>query len=198
MSERGSSLRLRAALCASLALPLRAVGPPPPAPGMLLIATPRMRDADFSRAVILVIHADARSTMGLILNRPTEKTLMHLFPELRGTQPGRAPIYLGGLVAQGARGLVRPSVTIPRDTRQVLTVFGGVRVVSDAEALARLAAGGALPDTFRVYAGYVGWSAEQLRAELQAGYWTVAAATEASVFDPQPETLWQRLTARQH
>lgn len=186
----------------ALVLPLQAGDAPAlPAAGKLLVATRKMRDADFAQAVILLVHSDAQGAIGLIVNRPTEVPLAHLFPQLKDAPAGRAQVYLGGLVAQGARGLLRsaeknPPKTNPEKTKDALPVFGRVSVISDSTALETLAAGGARPDMFRVFAGYTGWSAEQLRNELKFGYWTIATATESIVFDPHPETLWPRLTAQ--
>ncbi len=212
MPFHASGMRLLAAACLALALPLGAADAPAlPAAGKLLVATRKMRDADFAQAVILLVHSDAQGVIGLIVNRPTEVPLAHLFPNLKDTPAGRAPVYLGGLVAQGARGLVlsaakNPPKTNPEKapdktpgkTKDAVPVFGRVSVISDATALEKMALSGARPDVFRVYAGYTGWTAEQLRAELKFGYWTIATATESIVFDPHPDTLWPRLTAQTH
>ncbi len=210
MSNHGIGLRLLGAACLALALPLWAADAPAlPAAGKLLLATRKMRDADFAQAVILLVHSDAQGAIGLIVNRPTEVPLAHLFPSLKDAPAGKAPVYLGGLVAQGARGLLRsaeknppktnrektPDKT-PDKTKDALPIFGGVSLISDAAALEKMALSGARPDVFRVYAGYTGWSAEQLRGELKSGYWTIATATESIVFDPHPETLWPRLTGQ--
>src|SRR5208282_100808 len=100
-------LRFLAAACLAIVTPLHAADPPLPAPGKLLVATRKMPDADFARAVILLLHSDSQGVVGLIVNRPTEVPLAHLFPELKDAPAGQAPVYLGGLVALGARGLVR-------------------------------------------------------------------------------------------
>ncbi|MGD0000852.1 MAG: YqgE/AlgH family protein [Bryobacteraceae bacterium] len=212
MPFHASGMRLLAAACLALALPLWAADAPAlPATGKLLVATRKMRDADFAQAVILLVHSDAQGVIGLIVNRLTEVPLAHLFPSLKDAPAGKAPVYLGGLVAQGARGLVlsgekNPPKTSPEKTpdktpdktRDALPVFGRVSVISDATALEKMALSGARRDMFRVYAGYTGWSAEQLRNELKFGYWTIATATESIVFDPHPETLWRRLTGQTH
>jgi putative AlgH/UPF0301 family transcriptional regulator len=212
MPFHASGMRLLAAACLALALPLGAADAPAlPAAGTLLVATRKMRDADFAQAVILLVHSDAQGVIGLMVNRPTEVPLAHLFPNLKDAPAGKAPVYLGGLVAQGARGLVlsaaknppktNPEKTpdkTPDKTSDALPVFGRVSVISDATALEKMALSGARPDVFRVYAGYTGWSAEQLRNELKFGYWRVLPPTENVVFDPHPETLWPRLTAQTH
>ena len=49
----------------------------------------------------------------------------------------------------------------------------------------------------RIYAGYAGWSAGQLEAEIQAGAWFVVAAEAADLFAPEPERLWGQVLRRQ-
>ncbi len=46
----------------------------------------------------------------------------------------------------------------------------------------------------RVYEGYVGWSQDQLTSEIARGLWKVIPGSASLVFDPHPETLWQRNT----
>ncbi len=201
--------RLLAAAYLALVLPLCAADAPAlPAPGKLLVATRTMPDADFAQAVVLLLHSDSQGVVGLIVNRPSEVPLSHLFPKLKDAPTGKAPVYLGGLVALGARGLVRslehnpgkaapektnPPKSSPHNRAAAWPVFGGVSVITDPTALEKLALTGARPEVFRVYAGYTGWSAEQLRHELKLGYWTVATPTESIVFDPHPATVWSRL-----
>ncbi len=48
----------------------------------------------------------------------------------------------------------------------------------------------------KLFSGYAGWAPQQLEREIARGGWLVQAATEAIVFDADPDTLWERLTAR--
>jgi putative transcriptional regulator len=54
------------------------------------------------------------------------------------------------------------------------------------------------PSAFRVYAGYVGWSTQQLKSEVVQGLWRVLPADANVVFDPDPEKVWDRLISRPH
>ncbi len=49
----------------------------------------------------------------------------------------------------------------------------------------------------RVFAGYAGWGAGQLEAEIDAGAWFVVDADERDIFDGDPEQLWSRVLRRQ-
>ena len=86
-------------------------------------------------------------------------------------------VYFGGPVALGARCLFRSAKKPETGER----VFGDVFVATKPVAKGR------------VYAGYVGWSAAQLKDEISRGLWQVRDATAAIVFDRNPATLWPRL-----
>jgi len=45
----------------------------------------------------------------------------------------------------------------------------------------------------RVYAGYTGWSTQQLKDELARRLWKALPFDAKIVFDPNPSTLWTRL-----
>jgi putative transcriptional regulator len=49
----------------------------------------------------------------------------------------------------------------------------------------------------RVFAGYAGWGADQLEAEIAEGSWYVVEATTQDVFEPDPTTLWSAVLRRQ-
>jgi putative transcriptional regulator len=86
-------------------------------------------------------------------------------------------LYFGGPVTLGARCLFRSSST-PQNAEHV---FADVYLATKP-----------MPNG-RLYAGYTGWSAVQLRDEVSRGLWQVRDATAALVFDPHPATLWARL-----
>jgi putative transcriptional regulator len=49
----------------------------------------------------------------------------------------------------------------------------------------------------RVFAGYSGWSAGQLQAEIDEGSWYVVRSIPADVLSPHPTRLWQAVLRRQ-
>ncbi len=58
-------------------------------------------------------------------------------------------------------------------------------------------AGSGQPGGVRVFAGYAGWGAGQLAAEIDAGAWWVLPARARDVLDAEPGTLWRRVLRRQ-
>ena len=52
-------------------------------------------------------------------------------------------------------------------------------------------------DGFRLFAGYAGWSAQQLEGEVEEEAWFVVDAQPGDAFDPDPEHLWRNVLRRQ-
>jgi putative transcriptional regulator len=147
--------------------------------GNLLVATTKSHDPDFARSVVLLIHYDSQSAIGLMLNKSTTVPVSEVLPEAKGKS---VTVYAGGPVPIGVRGL-RRSPSPPFFT-----------VVSNKSDLLKMVSEDAPPGSFRVYAGYTGWTAQQLQNEVARGLWRVLPASALSIFDPYPETLWPRLT----
>ena len=161
-----------------------------PAVGKILVATQSAPDPDFARTVILIVHSGEEGVMGFMLNRPSGFPVSHLFPETSSTDAGKAPLYMGGFVAQGVRAVLR-SAAPPQGARRL---FNDVWLILSAAQVEKLVRAGERPPILRAYAGYAGWSQGQLRNELSLGHWRVVPGSAAAVFDSHPETLWKRLS----
>ena len=163
------------------------------AAGKLLVAARGLRDPNFSETVILLAEHSQESAMGLVLNRRTEVSVARLFPNLQKAQGQTAEVYLGGPVTpEGVLALLR-STTPSADTRRVMD---DVHVVTTRTDLEAQIAAGADPRRFRIYIGYAGWGPGQLERETLQGSWHVFTADTAAVFDPEPDSLWQRQLRR--
>jgi putative transcriptional regulator len=134
-----------------------------PTPGNLLIATSKSHDPDLAKSVVLLIHSDPSGAIGLILNHPT-----------------KTETYFGGPIPIGVRVLIRASIRPEHADPLLPELWIATQIPST-------------PGVLRVYAGYVGWSADQLAHEISRGLWRILRATPAIVFDPSPATLWPRL-----
>lgn len=137
------------------------------AEGDLLVATEKSHDSDFAHSAVVLIQYDRESAVGLMLGKPTEIPITEILPEAKGR---RVVVYAGGPLAIGVRGLVRTKAA---------PYF---RVVSNRTELLRLIARGIPASEFRVYAGYVGWTARQLQSEIDRGLWRVEAADAKAIF----------------
>ncbi|WP_106398627.1 YqgE/AlgH family protein [Actinocorallia populi] len=168
-------------------------------PGRLLVATPTLEDPNFRRGVVLVVdHDPGEATLGVVLNRPTEVAVGQILPAWAGLADCPDVVFQGGPVGlDSALALAHlPGTGEPLGWRALDGVPALARIgLVDLDGPPELLAGELA--SFRVFAGYAGWGADQLRSELAEGTWYVLAAEPADVFTAAPERLWQAVLRRQ-
>src|SRR5260221_10519272 len=71
---------------------------------MVLIAHPAFRDLEYRQTVLLAAPAPNGGHVGVILNRPTRRSLGSLFPEHEPSKKVLDPVYYGGPVPRRAPG----------------------------------------------------------------------------------------------
>src|SRR3954465_13242438 len=75
--------------------------------GRLLIASPILEDANFRRAVILVLDHGDDGALGLVVNRPMEVDVASVLPAWQPYTTAPGPLFQGGPLRLGsAPGLV--------------------------------------------------------------------------------------------
>ena len=167
--------------------------------GQLVVATPTLLDPNFARTVVLLLQADEDDgALGLVLNRPTGTDVEQVLPDWAPLSADPAVVFAGGPVQpQAALCLGRRRLGAPllAAYAEVEGVPGGAvgTVDLDAEPSDLLPAVGEV----RLFAGYAGWAAGQLEAEVEEGAWWVLDALPADAFDGRPEQLWARVLRRQ-
>lgn len=162
--------------------------------GRLLVATPQIAEGPFRRAVLLLLHHDEGGAQGVILNQPLEADVEAVLPGWKAVVTVPRTVFHGGPVElDSAIGLV----TVPGDDPEPLGVkhlFGGLGLV-DLDAPPGLVA--AEVAGMRIFAGYAGWSPDQLEGEVRRGDWYVVDHEARDAFSGDPETLWVRVLRRQ-
>jgi putative transcriptional regulator len=175
---------------------------PEPAPGSLLLAGPMLTEPTFAGSVIALLEHDDDGSLGVILNRPSEVPVEDVLPGWEVAVTGRPVLFHGGPVGLDsalAVGLLPPqeplSSTSPiaGSMRLVQSGWGLVDLDSDLDVVT------AQIPALRIYAGYAGWSAGQLNAEVFEGAWFVIDCADplSDLWTSEPDTLWSRLVARQ-
>jgi len=162
--------------------------------GRLLVATPALEDANFTRSVILVLDHDDDGALGVVLNRASDLTVDETvvgWGDLVGVPPvvfGGGPVEPTAVVALG-----RARVAVPGD-QGFSDRLDRVQLVDlgDDPALAA-----AHLERVRVFAGYAGWGPGQLEGEIDAGAWFTVDAEPGDVFTHDPDRLWQSVLRRQ-
>ena len=158
--------------------------------GQLLVASADLHEPNFHRTVVLVTEHTDDGALGVVLNRPAETTVVEAVPGLSALVPDDALVYVGGPVDQESLLVLAefddPEVAAAIVFDDVGFVPGDADITDTAGALRRA----------RVYAGYAGWSAGQLDAELEAEGWIVEPARHDDVFAEDPHALWKRVLSR--
>jgi len=179
----------RAALCALLLLAAAAHGQGT-SKAVFLVARPGMPDPNFRETVVLVVQSESAEATGVIINRPTNRSLSELLPSER-FEAFTEPIFFGGPVAlQGLFALFEAE----RYSGPAISMLPGVffAVLPDSvDALLNKP-----PAKIRFFAGYSGWAPGQLRAELDRGDWLVVDADAKTVFLKDTSRLWQDMVRR--
>jgi putative transcriptional regulator len=171
-------------------------GPGRSTTGQLLVATDDLHDPRFARTIVYMLRHDATGALGLVVNRPVGTLPLARVLESLGRDPegagGEIRVHYGGPV-DPERGFVLHTPAWEGGDSRV--VHDGVAVTSDPaifDAIAR----GTGPRRAMFAAGYAGWAAGQLEAEIQGGFWLVVPADEALIFDDDAASKWERATER--
>jgi putative transcriptional regulator len=163
-----------------------------PANGLFLIAKPTLADPNFARTVVLVTQTGDSSTVGVIINRPSELKLSQFLSGEFATQNYRDPIYTGGPVMRQAIVAVYRSKTVP--AAPAFHVLKNIYLTMHPDNIKLLLA--APEAQYRLYAGFSGWAPRQLESEFMRDGWYVLAADEAMVFRGSADGLWEELVER--
>ncbi len=161
------------------------------AAGQFLVANSKLSDPNFYKTVVLLAQYSEKGAMGLIINRSSGVAVSRVLSQVEPAKGRTEPIYIGGPVGRtGVLALLRSHASL--GTR----VFADVYLISSRNVLEKTLAAGAPASDLRIYSGYAGWGIGQLDMEVAIGMWHVMAGDAGLVFDPKPETLWNRLIDR--
>lgn len=159
---------------------------------VLLVAHPQFRDADYRQTVLIATSAPNGGHIGVILNRPTRRTLGSLFPEHEPSKRVVDPVYYGGPFSRDALvALVKSEDTLGMGT---LELMKGLQLVFRAPTIDRVIE--TTPNNARYYMGYVGWRPAELRSEIDRGMWAVLLPSVDTVFRGNTEGMWEELLER--
>jgi putative transcriptional regulator len=170
-----------------------------PLSGRLLAATPQLGDPNFRRTVVLIVEDDPdEGTLGVVLNRPTEVPLDQVLEPWTPLASGPQVVFRGGPISPSSalalalvQGSDEPVGWRSLDGTPLMSRIGLV----DLGAPPELLAGGIT--SMRVFAGYAGWGAGQLRDEIADGAWFLLPGDPADAFAADPARLWQAVLRRQ-
>jgi putative transcriptional regulator len=156
---------------------------------LILIAHPAFRDLEYRQTVLVAAPAPNGGHVGVILNRPTRRSLGSLFPEHEPSKKVADPVYYGGPFSRGALvALVRADHTPGSGS---VLLMKNLYLAFRANTIDQVIE--ATPNEARYFVGYVGWRPGELRGEIDRGLWSVANADLEVIFRKDTEGLWEEL-----
>jgi putative transcriptional regulator len=156
---------------------------------ILLVAHPAFRDLEYRQTVVLAAPAPTGGHVGVILNRPTRRSLGSLFPEHEPSKKVADPVFYGGPFSRGALvALVRADHTPGSGSvllmRNLYLAFRANTIDHVIETT---------PNEARYFVGYVGWRQGELKSEIDRGLWSVMNAEVDTIFRKDTDNLWEEL-----
>jgi putative transcriptional regulator len=184
-----------------------------------LIAMPGLEDPTFAKSVVYVCEHSERGAMGLIINKPGELSLKHLFEKVE------LPLHredlltsnvLNGGPVQIERGFVLHEPMLEKDSvdsddaiasdataspdktppinsiyASTLSVTGGLAMTTSKDVLEALSNGSG-PKRVVVTLGYAAWGEGQLESEIGENSWLTVPADPAVIFDTPIEQRYDK------
>ena len=166
-------------------------------PGRLIVANPLLPDPNFDRTVVMLLAYGEEGAFGVVLNRPSDTMLAAPLPRWEHLAASPRVVFVGGPVQHQAviclaRAFGHPAAAIPpQGWSAVLPEVGTLDLDLDPEGLQ------ASLSHVRIFAGYAGWTAGQLEAEIGAGAWWILEASPDDAFCDDPDELWKQVLRRQ-
>lgn len=155
-----------------------------------------MADPNFARTVVLLLDHDEDGALGVVLNRPTDIPVAAVLPAWGGQASPPDVVFHGGPVGtNSALGVMQVTGTdLPVGFR---TMFGGAPATGliDLDTPVELLSGAF--DGLRIFAGYAGWGAGQLEAEIDDGGWIVTDSEPHDLTRLGSDSLWAEVLERQ-
>jgi putative transcriptional regulator len=146
-----------------------------------LIAMPAMTGGYFGDTIIYLCEHNDDGAMGLVVNRPSDLSLIELLSQLNvdaGTVSPDIPVMDGGPVARD-RGFILHSDD--KRFEASLDLGNGTMLTAAREVLEAIAAGEG-PQDHLVALGYAGWGGGQLEEELKENAWLTCPSSLDVVF----------------
>ena len=184
-----------------------------------LIAMPGLEDPTFAKSVVYLCEHSERGAMGLIINKPGELSLKHLFDKvelpLHREDLLQSNVLHGGPV-QTERGFVlhepmleadledsekpAPALSPEADSKSnsiyasTLSVPGGLAMTTSKDVLEAMSNGSG-PNRVLVTLGYASWGEGQLESEIGENSWLTVEADPTVIFDTPIEKRYEKALA---
>ena len=156
---------------------------------VLLIAHPAFRDMEYRQTVLIAAPVPSGGHVGVILNRPTRRSLGSLFPEHEPSKKVVDPVHYGGPFSRGALVALVKAQSAPGPGTVLL--MKNLYLAFRANTIDHVIE--TTPNEARYFVGYVGWRPGELRSEIDRGLWSVLDADVDTIFRRDTDGLWEEL-----
>ncbi len=157
---------------------------------LFLIARPGMPDPNFRETVVLITQEENTGAIGVIINRPTNRSLAELLPGERFRR-FTDPVFFGGPVNLNGLFAVFHADKPPG---AAITLLPDLYLALHPDTIDTLIK--SPPAAIRFFTGYAGWAPGQLQRELERGDWFLADADAGAVFRKDSSNLWRDMVQR--
>ena len=150
--------------------------------GQFLLAMPGLSGTYFGDSLTFICEHNDEGAMGIIINRPSEVSLIELISQLgieKGATPADVLVMEGGPVG-GERGFILHGNDVEFEAS--LDLGDGLMLSSAREVLEAIAASSG-PAEYLVALGYAGWDAGQLEEEVTHNAWLTCPADPEIIFN---------------
>jgi putative transcriptional regulator len=156
--------------------------------GQFLVASQHLLDPNFVKTVVLLVQHGKEGALGVVVNRPIDKTVQDLWREVGGGPcDSQEPVYLGGPVPG-------PLMAIHCNAAySELDILPGIFFSASKQNLDALVAQTGRP--YKIIVGNSGWGAGQLESEIEDGSWLTLPATAELLF-LDSATFWDVVSRR--
>jgi len=158
-----------------------------PQTAILLVARGELNDPFFADSVVLVMNNLGPAPIGLVVNRPTEIPVSHLFPDLKRLGQVKDKVYFGGPVEMASVWFLFRASKAPEHAVQAFT---GICVSANRDLLLQLLGRDKPMDGLRIFIGHSGWAPGQLEGEIARGAWSLERPAPDAIFNRKPEHPW--------
>jgi putative transcriptional regulator len=170
-----------------------------------LIAMPGLQDAGFTKSVVYLCEHSERGALGLVINKPSELNLQHLFDKvdlpMQRQDLFNTPVFQCGpfhtercfVLHETMHGTPSAGDTPSEESvyASTMTIPGGLEMTTSRDVLEDISTG-AGPSRLLVSLGYSSWGEGQLESELAENSWLTVAADTAVIFDTPIEKRYDQ------
>lgn len=159
---------------------------------VLLVARPQLVDALYGATILLAKPMPDGSSVGFIINKPTNLKLGQLFPMHPPSLEVTDPIFLGGPVGTNLVFALVERNESPGEGSMKLAP--GLFLAMQADTVDKIIE--QEPQHARFLVGLVVWRPGELRDEMRRGMWYAMKADSDLILRKQTEGLWEELVQR--